>query len=171
MAEDPRQAALVERVNAIATEGAALAAADDAVAYGRSAIARWTGLNALSSTPRDAIGVVVDAVALARQGFHSLGPTFPVSLTFPDVSPDWPRLAEAIRALYITVWAYEAQFPERGVGDDLTTAAGGLAADAGAGLGGALKDALGPLLWPVGVALALVIGVVVFAKLGGVKAA
>lgn len=167
MSDDARIDALVARLEGVATEGEAFAAADDAVAYGTAALTRWTGLNALSSTPRDTVQAAIDAVTSRRRGFHGISPTFPVSLALPEASPDWPPLAQAIQALYITVWANEKYFGETSVAGDLFHAGSGAAGDALSGLGASLKDLLGPLLWPVGIAVGLALGVVVFVKVGG----
>jgi len=166
MSDDARIDALVARLEGVATEGEAFTAADDAVAYGTAALTRWTGLNALSSTPRDTVQAAIDAVTSRRRGFHSISPTFPVSLAFPESSPDWPPLAQAIQALYITVWANEKFFGETSVAGDLFHAGAGAAGDGFKGLGNAVKDALGPLLWPVGIAVGLALAAVVFIKAG-----
>jgi hypothetical protein len=167
VSDDPRIDALVARLEGVATQSQAMQAADDAVAYGTGALSRWTGLNALTSTPRDTVQAAIGAVTLARQSFHSVGsPDFPVSLALPEVSPDWPPLAQAIQGLYITVWAQEKYFPETSAGGDLFHAGAGAAGDGLTGLGNSLKDALGPLLWPVGIAVGLALAALVFIKVG-----
>ena len=160
---DPRGAALIARLIAVATEGEAVRVADEAVAFGRAATGRWAGFTDLSTTPRAIILEKVEAVAAARRAFPFIGTgSFPVSWAW-HTHKEWDRLADLILQLYSTVWTTQDAFAPTSLTGDVVGGFGLFGEHAG--------DALsGKVLWPVGIALALVIGLFVFSKLGGVKA-